>query len=246
MPTIVVFPGGLKAYLEASPRERAEILRWRPEDCALCGVLGIWHCHGWRSRYAWLDGQSWKTSVPQVRCRGCRATTTLLPEGILPRLHYGLDTVGPAVEAYEQTAASYRQAALDVSGTALPAGQTLSAFFGGVEAPPLGPSSIYRWVQRFSAGAGHWWAEIAAEAQGHLDHALSPPAPPESIRAKGRSPEKSQDLANAWMLLWALCFLLSILGQPTSSWPYALLHFSRRPRLLDHTGWFALGSRAPP
>ncbi len=246
MPTIVAFPGGLKAYLEAGPEERAEILQLRPTSCLLCGVLGIWHCHGWRARYAWVDGKAWKTQVPQMRCRGCRATTTLLPEGILPRMQYGLDAVGAAVEAYEETVASYRQTALLVSGVTLPAGLTLSGFFGGVEAPPLGPSSVYRWVERFSTGAGLWWAEIAAEAQGRIDHALSPPAPPESIKAKGRSPEKNQALANAWMLLWVLRFLIVLLGRPTNSWCYALIRFHKRPLLLDHTGWFALGSRAPP
>lgn len=196
------------------------------------------------------------TKVPQVRCRVCRATTTLLPSPILPLLHYSLDTIGAGVGAYlgpgiggpdgKEIRASYRKVVLEITGGTVPAGLTLTGFLGGVQAPPLGPSHIFRWVKRFSAGAKPWWQEMAAEAQGHIDHALSTPAAPESIKAKGRSPEKSKDLANAWMLLWVLRFLLSLLGQLTNTWPYALVHSLKRPRLLDHTGWFAVLPRAPP
>lgn len=175
---------------------------------------------------------------------------------MLPLLHYSLDTIGAGVEGYlgqgvagpgsEELRASYRSVVLDITGDAVPPGLTLTGYLGGVESSPLGPSHIFRWVKRFSAGAEQWWPRIAAEAQAQLDHALSPPAAPESIKAKGRSPDKNRDLANAWMLLWVLRFLLGLLGQPTSSWPYALLDAGKRPRLLDHTGWFAVRSRAPP
>ncbi len=196
------------------------------------------------------------TRVPQLRCRGCWATTTLLPDAILPLVHYSLDTIGAAIEAYcapgprsaegEAPGTSYRSVALDLTGNAVPAGLTLTGYLGGIEAPPIGPSHIYRWVARFSDGAEQWWREISAEAQGQIDHALSTPAAPELIEAKGRTPEKRRQLSDAWALLWVLRFLLSLLGRPTKTWPYALLASGRRPRLLDHTGWFAVGPRAPP
>ena len=192
-----------------------------------------------------------------MRCRACRATTTLLPDSILACFHYSLDTVSAGVEGYlgpgftglgsaEPRASSYRTVVLKVIGVAVPPGLKLTGFIGGVESPPLGPSHIFRWVKRFSAGAKQWWPEIAAEAQGRLDHALSAPPAPVAIEGKGRSPEKKKDLADAWMLLWVLNFLLALVGRLTSTWPYALLHAGRRPRFLDHTGWFAMPARAPP
>lgn len=203
-----------------------------------------------------MDGRLLVTWVPQVRCRGCRATTTLLPDAMLPSFHYSLDTISASIEAYEDPAveepngetrrSSYRSVVLGLTRDAVPAGFTLTGYLGGVQAPPLGPSHVFRWVERFSAGAAQWWQEIAAEAQSQIDHALAPPSAPESIVAKGRSPQKRQNLANAWMVLWVLRFLLSLLGQPTSAWPYAVVLSRRRPRLLDHTGWFAVQPRAPP
>lgn len=203
-----------------------------------------------------MDGRLLWTRVPQVRCRACRATTTLLPDSILPRVHYSLDTIGAGVRWYlgsgiappdsEEPRVSYRTVALEITGVSVPSGLTLTGYLGGFEAAPLGPSHIFRWVGRFSVGAEPWWPEIAAQAQSRLDHALSSPSAPESIEAKGRSPEKRKALADAWMLLWVLNFLLVLLGRPTSSWPYALLHSGRRPRLLDHTRWFAMSARAPP
>lgn len=203
-----------------------------------------------------MDGRLLGTWVPQVRCPGCRATTTLLPDAMLPWVQYSLDSIGAGVQWYvrpgiegpgsEEPRTSYRTVVLKILGETVPAGLFLTGYLGGVEAPPLGPSHIFRWVTRFSAGAEQWWPVAAAETQAQLDHALSTPSAPESIEAKGRSPEKSQNLARAWMLLWVLRFLLTLLGRPTNSWPYALLHLGRRPRLLDHTGWFAMPARAPP
>lgn len=203
-----------------------------------------------------MDGQLLWTRVPQVRCPGCRATTTLLPDSILPCVHYSLDTIGTGVRWYlgsgiespegERPRVSYRTVVLKVTGVTVPPGCTLTGYLGSVDAPPLGPSHIFRWVKRFSDGARPWWPEIAAQAQSQLDHAMSPPSAPESIEAKGRSPEKRKALADAWMLLWVLNFLLVLLGRPTGTWPYALLHSGRRPHLLDHTGWFAMPARAPP
>lgn len=238
----MAFPGGLKAYLD-DPRE---ILRWRPSSCGSCGRHGILHLHRWRSRFTSVDGSSIKTEVALVRCRWCWVTTTMLPDGILPKMQYSLDTIGAAIEAYQVPEASYRSVALDISGCTLPSELTLSGFFGGVEAPPLGPGHVFRWMARFSAGAADWWAPIAAQTQDRLTHALSPPAAPKSIAAKGRSPAKREDITNAWMLLWVLRFLLDLLGRRTVQWPYALLHSSRRTPLLDHTGWFAVRLRAPP
>lgn len=175
---------------------------------------------------------------------------------MLPLFQYSLDTISAGVEWYvrpggagpdgNESRVSYRTVVLKLIGATVPAGLTLTGFLGGCEAPPLGPSHIFRWVERFSAGAEPWWREVAAEAQDQLDHALSSPAAPESIEGKGRSPEKSRNLGNAWTLLWVLRFLLVLLGKATQSWPYALLHSRRRPILLDHTGWFAVQPRAPP
>lgn len=193
-----------------------------------------------------MDGNSIKTEVALVRCRWCWVTTTMLPDGILPRMQYSLDTISAAIEAYQAPAASYRTVALEISGRTLPPELKLSGFLGGVEAPPLGPSQIFRWVAQFSAGAEQWWSPIAVQAQERLTHALSPPVAPISAAAKGRSPAKREAITNAWMLLWVLRFLLDLLGRPTGQWPYALLYSAGRPLLLDHTGWFAVRTRAPP
>ena len=147
------FPGGLKSYLD----NPAAILQFRPTTCLKCNHDGRWHCHGKRPRYSSLDGRCLLTVVFRVRCPGCWTTTTLLPDGILPRLQHSLETVGRAVAGYLTTVQSYRYLSLSLNGTHLAPGERLSTCWGSPSAPAPGPSTICRWVARFSQGAGPWW-----------------------------------------------------------------------------------------
>lgn len=236
------FAGGLKSYLD----NPAAILQFRPTTCLKCSHDGLWHRHGKRPRHTSLDG-CWRiTVVFRVRCPGCWTTTTLLPDGILPRLQHSLETVGRAVAGYLTTVQSYRQLALSLNGTPLAPGERLSTYWGSPSAPAPGPSTICRWVARFSQGAGAWWDVLAGLTQARLPHPLVVPTSPPSLPRKARTPAKARQLELGWYLLWLLRLLLTVLGVPVGRWPQALLHAPQRPLHLDHTGWFRRVRGVPP
>lgn len=236
------FPGGLKSYLD----NPAAILLARPTHCLKCAYQGRWHCHGQRSRYTSLAGCWLLTVVFRVRCPGCWTTTTLLPDSMLPRLQHSLETVGRAVQGYLATPQSYRQVALSLAPAVLPAGERPSTCWSGPAAPAPAPSTVFRWLERFSQGALAWWVVLAGLTQDRLAHPLVvPPAPP-ALPGKTRTPGKAKRLVQGWYLLWLLRLLLAVLGVSARRWPQALLHAPRRPLHLDHTGWFPCLRGVPP
>lgn len=184
------------------------------------------------------------TRVCRLRCPVCRRTPRLLPDEILPWRQYALSDIQAGCEAYVETDTSYRQAALSVSEGAVPALETLTTCWGGPEAPPLSPSTVFRWVDRFSRGAGAWWIILAAEAQARSPEAIRPGEPPEGQAAKARSAEKLRALKTAWHLLALLRWLLAFLGFGLRDWPRLLIQAPKKPRSLDHTGWFISTERA--
>lgn len=157
---------------------------------------------------------------------------------MLPRLQYSRPTIQAACESYLETAASYRQSALAIGAGALPEQERLSTCWGGPESPSLAPSTIFRWIDRFARGAGAWWIILAAEAQGRATEALRPQAAPGHLLAKARSAAKATALTTAWHLLTLLRWLLALLALAPREWPHLLVFSPRKPRNIDHTGWF--------
>lgn len=194
--------------------------------------------HGKRPRLTSLAGQVLVTLVFRVRCPGCRQTTTLLPDAMLPHRHHSLTTIADTVAQRLETGASFRQIAADPG---LPASETRSTAWGSPAAPLPWPSTICRWFQRFVSGAKVWWDVLLPEIQAKLSQALRPPSPPEGHPLLGTS-----GFDVAWSLLWLLRWLLETLHQSLERWPQALLLATARPANLDHTGWFSRPGRAPP
>lgn len=175
----------------------------------------------------------------------------LLPEGVLPGLTYALETIGSAVSTYEEPATSYRSVALKLVGDNRPAdfgltGCGLSTMWGSVKLASPSPSTVFRWVARFVAGAAAWWPPIAAQTQDLLEHAIVLPVAPAYLASKARTPTKREQLATTWTLLWVLFLLTSMRGDPVRNWPFTMLQAERRSPRLDSTGWFVLPCRAPP
>lgn len=174
-------------------------------------------------------------------------TTRLLPEGTLPGMQYSVETVGEAISAYLEADESYRTVAFDFVDSELRQGMTPSTIFWGTEGlrSPF-PTTIFRWMMRFGAGAKAWWPEIAAAAQERLSHPLTVPERPRHLGAKAKTEAKHEQLVTAWYLLALLFLFAGLLEMPVSRWSYALLRAPRRPAHLDRTGWFVLPVRAPP
>lgn len=241
MPTVVPFPAGINAYL-ADPWQ---ILNLVLPVCDSCGGDSGWNVHAVCPRWTSAEGEWHRTIVFRTRCRRCEATTRMLPDFMLPYVQHGLPTILTGCETYIETIASYRRTGLVISGMALPEAEALATFWGSFQAPSPTPSTIWRWVDRFSRGACSWWAPIAAETQARDTAALHPPTSPD-FPVKARSTSKRDALKTAWQLLWLLRLLLSILGMVPGDWP-RILHFAPfKPSKLDHTGWFVKRAPVPP
>lgn len=175
----------------------------------------------------------------------------LLPDGALPGLTYALETVGSAVVTYLEPKASYRSVALELAGDNRPAdfgltGCGLSTMWGSGTLTSPSPSTVFRWVTQFAAGAAAWWPPIAALTQERLAHALVLPQAPAFLTRKALTPAKCEQLATTWALLWVLFLLTGLHGDPVRAWPFTMLRAEKRPPRLDPTGWFAGACRAPP
>lgn len=170
----------------------------------------------------------------------------MLPDFMLPCVQHGVSTIRTACEIHLETSKTYRKTALAVSLLTLPEGENLSTVWGSHQAPSPTPSSIFRWVDRFSRGAGNWWPLMAAETQARDTVAFRPPQAPEHLPAKARTESKRNALRMAWLLLWLLRLLLSLLGMIPTNWPRLLLFAPLKPSKVDHTGWFVQRALAPP
>lgn len=213
--------------------------------------MGRWQVHDCQPRYFSIDDQRVLSVAYRCRCPCCRDTERLLPEGTLPGLTYALETIGSAVATYAEPATSYRSVALGLVGDHLPTdfglqGCGLSTMWGSGALTSPSPSTVFRWVARFAAGASVWWPPIVALTQECLAHALVLPDLPTFFARKARTPAKRQQLVTTWMLLWVLFLLTSLADEPVRTWPFTLLKAVKRPSCLEPTGWFARPGRAPP
>lgn len=242
IPIVVCFPAGIKTYLE----DPAAILALPLPDCPRCRAnAGRWDVHGWYPRYTSFEGRPVLTRVCRLRCPLCRLTPRLLPEEIPPWVQHALPDIKASCEIYVENDISYREAAMAVASASVPPQESLSTCWGNPDAPSLAPSTIFRWVDRFSRGAGEWWIILAAEAQARSAKALRPQEAPQGQAAKARSAAKAGALKTAWHLLALLRWLLDRLRIP--DWPRLLMRSPTKPRALDHTGFFATAAapRAP-
>lgn len=213
--------------------------------------MGRWQVHDCRSRTFSLDDQRVASVAYRCRCPRCRETERLLPEGVLPGLTYALETIGAAVTTYAEPGTSYRSVALELVGDHRPAdfglaGCGLSTMWGGGALASPSPSTVFRWVARFAAGAAAWWPPIAALTQERLAHALVLPVAPAFLNGKARTPAKREQLATTWALLWVLFLLTGLRQEQVHTWSFTMQRADKPPSGLDHTGWFVRSSRAPP
>ena len=213
--------------------------------------MGRWQVHDCRPRSFSLDDQRVWSHAYRCRCPRCRETERLLPEGVLPGLTYALETIGSAVATYAEPVTSYRSVALELVGDYRPAdfglpGCGLSTMWGSGTFTSPSPSTVFRWVARFSAGASAWWPPIVANTQARLAHALVLPVAPAFLTTKARTPTKREQLATTWTLLWVLFLLTSLHQEQVHTWPFTMLRAEKRPPRLDPTGWFVGTCRAPP
>lgn len=193
-----------------------------------------------------VDNQRVVTLAYDLRCRGCWTTTRLLPQGVLPGVTYTVETVATAVHTYLEPAASYRSVAAAMLSGGLPEGLTRSTLWGNAKLSSPAPSTVFRWVARFAAGAEAWWPPVAASTQDRLPHPLTVTPAPAYLVPKARTVPKHQALATACVLLGVLLLLTSLLGEPARRWPYTLFGVWKFPPPLDRTRWFARPPRAPP
>jgi hypothetical protein len=63
------------------------------QDCG--GILRVWSAARPRQVHG-LDGTALTLTPDRARCRSCKATTTMLPTGWLPRRGYTVEVVGAA------------------------------------------------------------------------------------------------------------------------------------------------------
>lgn len=179
--------------------------------------------------------------APRFRCSRCRLTATVLPDDILPGMRHDLATLGGIIAAYLDGAVGYRELPLRVLGLAPPPGLAVSTMWGDAEAPSPTPSTCFRWLARFAAGARAWWL-VAARALQQRGDFVPPPAPGHLDR-KARSDIKQFALRDAWQAVSALYVLAERLGTGPARWPFVMQHVPTPPPGLDHTGWFC---KPPP
>lgn len=93
----------------AAERLRAAWVRYyheveRPRECVSCGGKRVWKDGTrWRSATATWEGAVVTVArfpCRRVRCAACGRRWTLLPEGLLPGRHFGLDVLARAIEAH--------------------------------------------------------------------------------------------------------------------------------------------------
>ena len=183
--------------------------------------------------------------VTRFRCPRCRATATALPEEALTGIAHDIDTVAGIIAFYLDSGAGYRELAWRVLGLERPPAITHQDF----TLPPFPsptPSTCFRWVARFAAGARAWWSIAMAALLARGDYVQSPP--PATLAAKGKSDDKRALLRDAWYALDALRVLATQLDAPSTRWPHVMSQAPARPVGLDRTGWFVsvFRSRVPP
>lgn len=165
----------------------------------------------------------------------------MLPGDVLAGVRQDLATIAEIVATYLDGEGGYRALPLVVLGIELPAGLKVSTIWGQPQAPSPTPSTCFRWLARFAAGARTWWNEAAAALQPHGEYL--PPSAPNHLARKGRSDEKREVLRWAWHAVHVFRVLATQLNVTFSRWPFVMRHAPTPPRGLDRTGWFC---KPPP
>lgn len=179
--------------------------------------------------------------VVRFRCPKCRATATALPDDVLSGVRQDLATVAEIVATYLDGACGYRELPLKVLGVVPPEGLTVSTLWGQPEAPSPTPSTCFRWLARFAAGARAWWNVAATALQQHGEY--FPPSAPAPLDRSARKPEKREALRDAWRAIDACRTLAVQRDVPIARWPFVMRHAPTPPTGLDRTGWFC---KPPP
>jgi len=164
-----------------------------------------------------------------------------LPDEVLPGIAHSIDSVADISAAYLEGGLPYRLLTAAVFGTPRPA-----ISFDDYAEPPFPsptPSTCFRWIARFAAGARAWWRTavatlLASDAYVTLEAPLYLPA-------QARTDAKRADLQDAWQAVAAWRDLAERMDVPRSRWHRLMWHAPSPPAGLDRTGWFLLPAVPP-
>lgn len=114
-------------------------------------------------RWVYRPNERFQIVVFRLRCRSCRLTATLLPEGLIPYHRYAADIVEAAVTSRLAADGSCRRVAVMLCAPALPADQS---FTDALLSVSLRPSyqRIHAWTRRISALAPSYTTALSAWA----------------------------------------------------------------------------------
>lgn len=160
---------------------------------------------------------------------------------MLSGVRQDLATVAEIVATYLGGECGYRELPLKVLGVVPPEGLTVSTLWGQPEAPSPTPSTCFRWLARFAAGARAWWQLAAAALQQHGEYV--PASAPDRLNRRARTPQKREALRDAWQASDAFQKLAVQRNVPIARWPLVMRHAPTPPAGLDRTGWFC---KPPP
>lgn len=202
----------LKTYRE-SPAKFVD----RSQPCPRCGHTPL-ERHGARQRWIFSATERLRIPVFRLRCPGCGATVTLLPDLLLPRVRYCATLVEQAVTAYLTGPDSYRRIAVRLAGLILP--DDVSATDALLTHHPR-PSyqRIHTWVQHLALGAANLAQALATwllrlRPSSLLLHLLAIPLP--AFDRKAHTAPKCRQLQDA-ALLRTLVLETPELARPSAS-----------------------------
>lgn len=117
--------------------------------------------HGSACRWVYQPDGRFQIIVFRLRCRPCRLTATLLPEGLIPYHRYAADVVGAAVTRSLSPGGSCRRVAVSLSAPLLPADQSITDALLSVSLKPS-YQRIHAWVTRIKALAPTYTIALSA------------------------------------------------------------------------------------
>ncbi len=112
-------------------------------------------------RWVYRPDERFQILVCRLRCRPCRLTPTLLPEGLIPYHCYAANVVEAAVTHSLVADGSCRQVALSLSAVRLPADQSVTDALLSVSLKPS-YQRIHAWISRITTLAPTYAIALSA------------------------------------------------------------------------------------
>lgn len=135
--------------------------------------------HSSALRWVYTITERFQIVVFRLRCRPCRLTGTLLPEGLIPYHRYAADIVEATTTAVVTTPSSCRSVAVAVAGITLPDDQSPTDALLSVSLTPS-YQRVHAWTRRlndlapgYAKGLLAWTMRLAPDA--NMMHHLGVP-----------------------------------------------------------------------